>query len=519
MTGKLLSRLLAFLLFCFLLLLLGGNFFIRHKLVHKLDNLSEKGIMVQYQKLETGIFSGEILLEGVTLDFFPDSLSGVAPGEKAGTFTAGKLTGNGISWIDLIRNKTLKLNSLQLEDYYLENCMSDSISRTLSIGEGGTVFQVGHLLFNKGCYFQTGPQGESYPALQIAINRLDVRELRFEPENKTLSYAAGDIHITGFEKHLPENVRCIRIQDIKADLKKDRYTASGFHWFNRLSKTDCGKKGIPFLELRVPHLSMKGPTLLKAWNEHEMHIQEFVIESPSLNIQETNRHHPPARKPLPQDLIRDLPFAFRVDSIRIDSGYIHFEKYMPEKEQSGYINFTAINATVKEVSNEAKRLEKNPFWQIEAEARFMDQAALNAWFKFDQRDTTGAYSFSARMGSMPMPAINTILEPLANLRFEEGNAVAFRADVFANRYRANGELVFEYENLKLALLDAEHQDKKLTNFFVNLLMVRKENLPQNKSYQSGSVDVVLEQNRSVFRHWWMSVRSGLISIAFPDIPG
>jgi hypothetical protein len=81
---------------------------------------------------------------------------------------------------------------------------------------------------------------------------------------------------------------------------------------------------------------------------------------------------------------------------------------------------------------------------------------------------------------------------------------------------STGQLIFEYENLKVDVQKKKDQNKKATLIsFVANELVKKKNLPENRNYSRGTIQFERRKDRAIVNYLWKSIQSGIISVVAP----
>ena len=100
------------------------------------------------------------------------------------------------------------------------------------------------------------------------------------------------------------------------------------------------------------------------------------------------------------------------------------------------------------------------------------------------------------------------------MRVETGNLKRLAFNFTYDDDRSAGDLLFEYDNLKVHILDKEDRtNKKVQSFFTNILVLQKENIRDDRSFREGTIAFERDKKKSLFNYWWKSLLSGIKSIA------
>ncbi len=115
---------------------------------------------------------------------------------------------------------------------------------------------------------------------------------------------------------------------------------------------------------------------------------------------------------------------------------------------------------------------------------------------------------------MDIEAFNPMLVQNAAVRVETGNLKRLAFNFTYDDDRSAGDLLFEYDNLKVHILDKEDRtNKKVQSFFTNILVLQKGNIRDDRSFREGTIAFERDKKKSLFNYWWKSLLSGIKSIA------
>ena len=222
---------------------------------------------------------------------------------------------------------------------------------------------------------------------------------------------------------------------------------------------------------------------------------------------------PKSYKPLPQEIIRDIPFPTTIDSIHINESNIRYTEQKPEAEKAGYIEFANLSATLMDLTNVKEQWEDGKIPTLHAQTNVMNQALLDAHFSFPMMKENNRQEIKGSLQSMDMHHLNNALEPLAFVRIDEGKILGLDFEMNLSSTRAGGKLTLKYEGLKISLLDNESNEENFSNkaksLLANTFKIKSNNKDDN--LRTAKVDFERIENKSVFNYWWKSLLSGLKS--------
>ncbi len=236
------------------------------------------------------------------------------------------------------------------------------------------------------------------------------------------------------------------------------------------------------------------------------------IENADLDIYRDKRRSAPAtsNKPLPKEVIQEIPFPVSFDSIRISKSNIRYSERVQNADKAGYIEFANLSAGFSNFNNIESRW-KTHTPTLFAETMVMNKARLNVQFKFFMADNKNRQEIKGTLQPMKMQPLNHILEPIAFVRIDRGKILGLDFDMNLSENHAGGTLTLQYKDLKVSLLDdegaGENFGDKAKSLLANTFKIKSEN--KGEKPRVSQVDFKRIKDKSVFNYWWKSLLSGL----------
>ena len=216
-------------------------------------------------------------------------------------------------------------------------------------------------------------------------------------------------------------------------------------------------------------------------------------------------------------MLLELGVPVMIDVVTIEGATVRYSEIAENAENSGYIEFTQLDARLLNTTNIDSLIEKNSSWSMDATTRVMDNGELDVSFQFPLNEDY--HTINGRLKQMNATDLNHALEPIASVRIESGNISTLRFEMRMGKTEAVGFLEVIYDDLKISVLDVETGDKnirsRITSFLANHLKIKKDNVADDP--RMGTVSYQREPEKSFFNYWWKSLRTGLkTSIGIDD---
>lgn len=222
----------------------------------------------------------------------------------------------------------------------------------------------------------------------------------------------------------------------------------------------------------------------------------------------------------PHQKLRDLNLLVHIDNILLDSIDLSYNQMSERFFKTGRISFEQIGGILSEVTNDSTKLLNNPIITADLQAKIYGRGLLKTKFGFDMLDKNGAYTYKGSLGSMQASAFNKILTPLLNIELASGNVKGLRFDMKGTDYRNTGTLNFDYDNLKVSVLNnnkkGEQKSKKVTSFLVNTILINESNPSKKGEYIVGRINYQRVPEYTFFKTLWKSLFEGIKQTAGVD---
>lgn len=332
------------------------------------------------------------------------------------------------------------------------------------------------------------------PAEEMATT---LREIRFQTPTELYDISAGILEFS------TSNATML-LQDIALSPKLDKgdFAEKVGHQIDRI---DLVIEEIKWNEINIDQL-----------NKVEGLTARLVdITNADLDIYRDKRkaESPESYKPLPQEMIRNIPVPTTIDSIRINNSNLRYIERQPKAEKEGYIEFANLSADLTDLTNVEAHWEDGKIPKLSAQTDIMNEAQLNAHFSFDMTDNQNRQEIKGSLQAMDMQPLNDALEPLAFVRIDEGKILGLEFEMNLSAKQAGGSLILQYEDLKISLLNEESNEEnfgdKAKSLLANTFKIKSDN--KGDDPRSAEVEFDRIEHKSVFNYWWKSLLSGLKS--------
>lgn len=215
----------------------------------------------------------------------------------------------------------------------------------------------------------------------------------------------------------------------------------------------------------------------------------------------------------PHQLLMKLDQPLKLDSIFVNEVDISYGEIGDKYHKEGIITFERATGWMANVTNDSLSLLEDQFIKADLTAYMMNTGKLNAKFEFDMFDKQGAYTYKGTLGPMNGKPLNRILTPLLSVEVESANIKGISFDMKGTDYRNWGSFRFDYDNMKVGVLetgeDGRTSKKRFVSFLANEFLLNQSNPDHNGVYHTGTVNYTRPHEFSFFKTLWKSLFEGV----------
>jgi hypothetical protein len=214
----------------------------------------------------------------------------------------------------------------------------------------------------------------------------------------------------------------------------------------------------------------------------------------------------PEIKLLYSRMLRDLPIELTINDMVLENGSITYSEKVNADQPAGEIQFTQLNAKLKNVSNTYASADKT---QIRIQSNFMETTPLKVDWDFDVNDSSDTFTFKADLGKMSAERMNLFTKP--NLKVQlEGEVLQTYFTMQGNPNQSRIDLKLKYDNFEVLVLDNKGQ--KINKFLSSVanLFIKKNSESNSDDFRESSSKVERDKTKSVFNFLWLNVKAGLL---------
>ncbi|MDF2514927.1 MAG: Uncharacterized protein K0R59_223 [Sphingobacterium sp.] len=327
-----------------------------------------------------------------------------------------------------------------------------------------------------------------------------------------------DLEIPGFEYAIPGGMYKAGFEKLQLNTETRNILINKLYYRPALAKEAFYRKkgsGGAITTLKFDVIRLERLDFESLIRKGQLRTRRVRIKSGNLLIATDTRFASPPRNKIgtaPQQQLMKLKKLMALDTIFLDDLNIKYAEFSKKYLREGTLTFNHTRGCLTNVTNDRAALRKNKWMRANISSKIMNRAVLHVRFGFDMLSKEGRYNYSGSLGAMDATAFNSMLVPLLNVEITSGNIhkIAFSYD--ANDFKNWGQFKFDYDHLKINLLDLEKK-KKLTkfaaSFIVDHLLLDESNPDKKGVYHLGDVNYTRISEFSFFKTLWQSLLAGI----------
>lgn len=329
----------------------------------------------------------------------------------------------------------------------------------------------------------------------------------------------GSIHIDSASSLLSKNTARLRIQGM--DLDPEAFHIDSLHFGHVVDKYRINRiKGFraSWLDISVLDINITGLHPNRFISDSVVLIDKASIGEVYFNLFK-DKSEPkinPEYKPLPQEIIRNIPAKIEIDTIEILDADLIIDMQAPKANVPGQITLLKSTGLITNLSNVAEELEKNPFMEIQLKTMVMDKIPVTIDYKMNMNSEEDQFWASCKIKPFEASILNGFLGSQFFIEFKSGYVDNLEFNFEGNNKANVGEIDFEYTKLKIQKLKGYESyiaGKPKTGFIsaVGNILIPNNRSKNDKKYKTGAIYYEKEFNRPLVHVTIMSVLSGVLS--------
>jgi hypothetical protein len=331
-----------------LAVLVGGVIFLNNYLKNEVENALEKEFS-----------TSELSYDEISIDVLARSATIKNLQFKEGTFQFKSREANlsGFSYSEYLQNDDITIGSVRVYDPEIVINKSDTVS-----GNSGTSDETGERNIRVEKFTVTGgsikivENDTSSNDLYASIQDIQISEILINDKRKggLLPFHYNSMDLKSDSIYYDMNSTHY-MQGKLLRFKNDDLSIEDLSIIPKYSKVEFDRI-IPYeqdwIALKIDAVNLAGLQMQKEEEQALFNIPVMSIENAHLQIYRNKMLKEDTRiKPMYSEMLRELDFKIRLDSVNISGSYIEYEENVLEDRPAGKLSFHNVNAFVKDITN------------------------------------------------------------------------------------------------------------------------------------------------------------------------
>ncbi|SFE96845.1 hypothetical protein [Thermoflexibacter ruber] len=318
------------------------------------------------------------------------------------------------------------------------------------------------------------------------------------------------VSLKNYTFQLPDKIHTLKAKSIYLSIKDSLLEADNVDFIPSLDKITFSQQQAykkAWLYPQISKLTLQKFDFYSLLHHEELKMKKLELDKVKFEIYRDRGlpDRPDYYPPMPQDLLRELPFYVKIDSVKVKNADFIYEEQLPEKPRPGRLTFEKTEISLSPLTNHKDSLQSYYFQPIlSAHTQVMRQGKLSLQARFFLSDPKNLHFLKGEIGEMDMTAFNEMLEYVFPVRITSGVIKHGSFDLKLNYKNARGRMLLRYNNLKVEVIN-----RKFASFVANSFVVNNHNPSRRFApLRVGEIKSRRNLSRSIFSYWGYSVLNG-----------
>jgi hypothetical protein len=253
-------------------------------------------------------------------------------------------------------------------------------------------------------------------------------------------------------------------------------------------------------------VEMNGIDLQKILQQQQLHMSSMNVGYSMVEVY-TNYNWPrkvPKMRPhpFPHQQLQLIAFDLTIDTMRMRNSDIYYRVLAMKSDHTSSLDINNSKGLVLNITNNKTAIQENKHLKASFTSKVMAAAPMQLDMDFNLQDAKGAFSYTARMGSVDATVLNRFAEPFSLMSIKSGRINRMYMQVNADETKAKGKVNLYYKDMKYALLKNEDDTKQLKErkviSSISNLFLPNDNPNKRGRFKDGPINITRPANMSFF---------------------
>jgi len=328
-----------------------------------------------------------------------------------------------------------------------------------------------------------------------------------------------NVDIPGFRWETADSLYFVQFGRLRIATGEKRVVLTGLEYapavsrreFYRRKKTAAEMTTLVFPEIRLENIDLH-----RFVRSQKIYAGSLHIDSARVAIAKDLRYPKVVENKVgqsPHQLLLRMQQQLKIDSVLLRGVDLRYSEVSAKYGREGEITFDRTDGVLYNVTNDTLALIQNRMLSASFTSYLMNRGRLQVVFDFDLLDKQGAYTYKGTLGRMDGRSLNRIITPLLNAEVASANIRGLRFAMQANDSRAWGTMRFDYDNMRINLLqqreDGANASMRVASFLATSFVINDSNPDANDVYHTATISYRRDETHSFFKTVWKSLLEGI----------
>ncbi|WP_375325425.1 DUF748 domain-containing protein [Flagellimonas sp. GZD32] len=458
-----------------------------------------ENIQLEYRDLSTNVFLGNIALKNVELNTSDGNTQ----------VLADLMAIKGIGYLSLLSGKTAELGEVYLEkpQILLKQQMGDTLRKKALPPESASKLAIKKVKLDQGSLIIRNIETDSLvlEAKTIDLN-LSQLELDPKPESQQPPFALDSYEIIAEDLYFDvspfEYMRWEKFQ-----LNKEEGNILNLIFRTKYSREELTKRTSvehDHFDVTVDQITLSQPDILGATGP-KLHAPSMEVHRPIITVYRNLLMPPnPKIKPLPNQILREMPLDLKIDSLTMSDGQVNFYKKTMADVAPQQMSLTSVYSKVKNIHSRGEGMV-----EIVAKNQIMGEGQFTLEYTFDPQSLDNSFMAKGSLLNFDTEKVVPFIRSTLNAEID-GTINQMYFTVSGNEYASQGEMKMKYDQFKFVALKKDHLTvNKFKSGVANLLTKKGDTKADEDGFRHGQFKVERDRTRSFVHNVFRNMRAGM----------
>ncbi len=275
-----------------------------------------------------------------------------------------------------------------------------------------------------------------------------------------------------------------------------------------------------YLKIKADNLQISGIDIDSIRATQKLYFDKVLVKTPSIITYKNKQlNDPPYQyKKLLSQIIREIPIDLKVDTVRVENGFIKVQTIGDKVPQTkpGEIIFNSAYVNIYGFTNDSIFLEKRPIMSIYFSSKFMGVSDLKTYISMPIFHGKSVFQVKGELAEMDATVLSKLLKRLLLVNIKAGKIRSVDFEFRADNDSAIGYIDISYQNLKIDIKSNKNPEKsmKFMNALVNTV-AKSNNIKGTPNFTRGFIAYKRDYNKKFINYLWLSLQNGILNTLRP----